>query len=104
MLPAYIPNPVAALFGGGTPIDFGRDYSDGRRVFGDGKTYRGFVAGILAGIGIGLLEIWFQGNFGQPYNFPQHTLITVLVLSTGALLGEPGKKFLQEENGKRTGR
>lgn len=103
MLPAYIPNPVAALFGGGTPIDFGRDYSDGRRVFGDGKTYRGFVAGVLAGIGIGLLEIWFQGNFGQPYNFPQHTLITVLVLSTGALLGDLVKSFFKRRMGKERG-
>ncbi|MCK9308634.1 MAG: CDP-archaeol synthase, partial [Methanoculleus sp.] len=24
MIPAYVPNSAAALFGGGTPIDFGR--------------------------------------------------------------------------------
>ncbi len=38
MLPAYLPNPVAALCGGGTPIDNGKNYSDGKRIFGDGKT------------------------------------------------------------------
>ena len=31
MLPAYIANPSAALFGGGKPIDGGRKFSDGRR-------------------------------------------------------------------------
>ncbi|MFA7152528.1 MAG: CDP-archaeol synthase, partial [Methanoregulaceae archaeon] len=36
MLPAYVPNSVAAATGGGTPIDLGRNFSDGRRIFGDG--------------------------------------------------------------------
>ena len=51
MLPAYLPNPIAALVGGGTPIDLGRNFTDGKRVFGDGKTYRGLIIGIFAGIG-----------------------------------------------------
>ena len=50
MVPAYVPNPVAALCGGGTPIDFHKNYADGRRIFGDGKTYRGLMCGVLAGI------------------------------------------------------
>ncbi|HTY46053.1 MAG TPA: CDP-archaeol synthase, partial [Methanomassiliicoccales archaeon] len=33
MLPALIPNSAAVLFGGGTPIDFGRVWH-GKRVFG----------------------------------------------------------------------
>ncbi len=41
MLPAYIANPTAALFGGGMPIDFGKKYHDGQRILGDGKTFRG---------------------------------------------------------------
>jgi CDP-2,3-bis-(O-geranylgeranyl)-sn-glycerol synthase len=56
MLPAYIPNPSAALFGGGRPIDFGRRLKDGYRIFGDGKTYRGLVIGTLCGILIGLIQ------------------------------------------------
>ncbi len=50
MVPAYIPNPVAALCGGGTPIDFGKTYADGHRILGDGKTYRGLVSGVCAGM------------------------------------------------------
>ncbi|HUU07508.1 MAG TPA: CDP-archaeol synthase, partial [Thermoplasmata archaeon] len=39
MLPALIPNPAAVLVGGGTPMDLGRTWR-GRRVLGDGKTWR----------------------------------------------------------------
>ena len=49
MLPAYVPNSAAAVFGGGTPIDFGKTCGDGRRIFGDGKTHRGFFGGVLCG-------------------------------------------------------
>ena len=61
MVPAYVPNPVAALCGGGTPIDFDRNHSDGRRLLGDGKTYRGLACGVLAGITVGALQIWLTG-------------------------------------------
>jgi CDP-2,3-bis-(O-geranylgeranyl)-sn-glycerol synthase len=102
MLPAYIPNPVAALFGGGTPVDFGKNYSDGRRVFGNGKTYRGFAAGVLAGIGVGLLEIWLSGSYNLSY-LPEHTLTTIIVLSAGALIGDLVKSFFKRRMGKDRG-
>src|SRR2546427_7243325 len=54
-LPAYVANPMAVVFGGGTPIDFGRTLRDGERLFGDGKTWRGLVGGTLAGAFLGLL-------------------------------------------------
>ncbi|HEY4704839.1 MAG TPA: CDP-archaeol synthase, partial [Thermoplasmata archaeon] len=31
LLPAYAANPMAVVFGGGTPMDFGRSLRDGRR-------------------------------------------------------------------------
>jgi CDP-2,3-bis-(O-geranylgeranyl)-sn-glycerol synthase len=102
MLPAYLPNPIAALFGGGTPVDFGRNFSDGRRIFGDGKTYRGFFAGIMAGIGIGILEIWLSGSLNLQY-LPKHTFITVIVLSSGALIGDLVKSFFKRRLGKDRG-
>src|SRR2546426_3358421 len=40
-LPAFVANPMAVVFGGGTPIDFGRTLRDRERLFGDGKTWRG---------------------------------------------------------------
>jgi CDP-2,3-bis-(O-geranylgeranyl)-sn-glycerol synthase len=102
MLPAYVPNPIAALFGGGTPIDFGRNSPDGRRILGDGKTYRGLFSGILAGISIGLLQIWLSGIFGL-INLPYHTPLSVTLLATGALLGDICKSYFKRRRGKERG-
>ncbi len=99
MLPAYIPNPAAALFGGGTPLDFGKNYSDGNRIFGDGKTFRGLFFGVLAGILTGLLLIWLAGTYALTF-LPQHTLVSVSLLAFGALLGDLGKSFLKRRMGK----
>jgi len=99
MLPAYIPNPAAALLGGGTPVDFGRNYSDGHRIFGDGKTFRGLFFGVLAGIITGILLIWLYGTFALTF-LPQHTLTSVSLLAFGALLGDLGKSFLKRRMGK----
>jgi len=32
MLPAYTANPMAVVFGGGTPIDLGKKWIDGKRI------------------------------------------------------------------------
>ena len=102
MLPAYLPNPMAALLGGGTPIDFGKNYSDGHRIFGDGKTWRGFFLGVLGGIAVGLLEIWLSGNSAFSF-LPVHTAESILLLSVGALLGDLVKSFVKRRMGKERG-
>jgi CDP-2,3-bis-(O-geranylgeranyl)-sn-glycerol synthase len=102
MLPAYLPNPIAALVGGGTPIDLGRNFPDGKRVFGDGKTYRGLVIGIFAGICIGLAEIWLAGVYGWE-NLPEQTYLSITLLATGALLGDLCKSFFKRRLGKERG-
>lgn len=102
MLPAYLPNPVAALLGGGTPIDLGRQMSDGRRVLGDGKTYRGFFLGVLAGLVVGIIQIFCSDAFTLA-SLPVHTLLSVFLLSTGALLGDLVKSFFKRRLGKDRG-
>ncbi len=102
MLPAYLPNPVAALCGGGTPIDLGHNYSDGRRVFGDGKTWRGLACGIGAGILIGLLQVAAAGSYGWVF-LPHLTLSAIILLATGALLGDLVKSFFKRRYGKERG-
>ncbi|MGY5852535.1 MAG: CDP-2,3-bis-(O-geranylgeranyl)-sn-glycerol synthase [Candidatus Thorarchaeota archaeon] len=56
-LPAWIANSTPVLLGGGAPIDGGRNFRDGRRILGDGKTIRGFVAGVVCGTLVGILQI-----------------------------------------------
>lgn len=94
MLPAYIANPTAVVFGGGTPIDFRRNWRDGRRILGDGKTFRGLIGGIVCGIIIGIIQMQFsppsQGSF---------TLTAIITLSLGALLGDLAKSFFKRRLG-----
>ena len=101
MVPAYIPNPVAALCGGGTPIDFCRNYTDGRRILGNGKTYRGLICGVLAGVLIGLVQIWLVGTYH--WDLPRQTILSVTLLALGALLGDMGKSFIKRRLGKERG-
>src|SRR3970040_1033567 len=65
LLPAYAANPVAVVFGGGTPIDFGRSLRDGHRVLGDGKTWRGLAGGVASGLLLGIL-LTLLGSFLSP--------------------------------------
>lgn len=55
VMPAYFTNAGMLVVGGGKPIDNGYICKDGRRLFGPGKTWRGFLLGpLLIGIPISL--------------------------------------------------
>ena len=54
--PLYVANAAPLLLGGGRPLDAGRNFWDGERIFGAHKTVRGFFAGILGGSLTGLAE------------------------------------------------
>ncbi len=95
MLPAYIANPTAVVFGGGTPIDFGKNWKDGRRILGDGKTFRGLIGGTVCGIIIGFIQMQAPPQF----SLPVFTLSAVVALSFGALLGDIVKSFFKRRLG-----
>ena len=105
-LPAYLANPMAALLGGGTPIDFGRSLRDGHRVFGDGKTWRGLAGGIVAGIVIGLV-LHIGGSAVSPALSFGATLgeatTAIVLLAAGALLGDLAGAFVKRRLGKPRG-
>jgi CDP-2,3-bis-(O-geranylgeranyl)-sn-glycerol synthase len=106
MLPAYVPNPAAVIFGGGQPIDEGATWRDGRRLLGDGKTIRGFVLGVLSGIAVGAVELRVQAlAAGTPgWSFlPAHTAVTICTFAAGALLGDLAKSFIKRRIGKKQG-
>jgi CDP-2,3-bis-(O-geranylgeranyl)-sn-glycerol synthase len=102
MVPAYLPNSAAAVFGGGTPVDFGKTAKDGRRILGDGKTWWGLAGGILAGIAVGLLQILLR-DFAGLTMLPPHTVVTVTALAAGALLGDMAKSYFKRRAGKDRG-
>jgi len=95
MLPAYIANPTAVVFGGGTPIDYGRNWKDGRRMLGDGKTFRGLLGGTVCGIIVGLMQM----NVQSQWSLGSFTFTAIITLSLGALLGDIVKSFIKRRLG-----
>ena len=104
MLPAYIPNNVAVLAGGGAPIDGGRTWGD-RRLLGDGKTWRGTAVGVLAGVGLALALTAVHGSVGEVLGvpLPSFPLPAAVGLAAGALLGDVGASFLKRRTGRQRG-
>ncbi len=104
MLPAYIPNNVAVLAGGGRPIDGGRTWR-GDRLLGDGKTWRGTSGGIAAGVvvatALNLLEPAVSARFGL--SFPAFPIRASLALPLGAMLGDMGASFVKRQTGRERG-
>jgi len=99
ILPAYIANASAVILGGGTPIDFGKTWN-GKPVFGPGKTWKGFIGGIVLGSLVGYLQaLFFPDSFG---GYPV-LLITVFSLSLGALAGDLVESFIKRRLGKNRG-
>ncbi len=85
IFPAYCANAAPVLAGGGPPMDFGKNFFDGKRVFGMNKTFRGFFFGLAIGMLVGAVETLV---FGYPVIFG-------LVSSLGALLGDLVGAFLK---------
>ena len=55
ILPAYFANSSATLAKSKMRIDFSKNFSDARSVFGAGKTFEGFSLGVFVGATIGFL-------------------------------------------------
>jgi CDP-2,3-bis-(O-geranylgeranyl)-sn-glycerol synthase len=104
MLPAYVPNNVAVLVGGGPPIDGGRSWR-GRRLLGDGKTWRGTAGGWLAGAllagGLNLVQSTVADALGV--TLPSFPLAAALALPLGAMLGDVVASFLKRRTGRERG-
>ena len=95
MMPAYISNPMAVVFGGGTPIDLGKNWTDGKRILGDGKTFRGLLAGTGCGIIAGLIQM----QITSPFAAGEFTFTVIITMSFGALLGDMTKSFFKRRLG-----
>ena len=98
IFPAYCANAAPVIFGGGRPIDFGKNFFDGNRVLGGHKTFRGFLAGIIVGTLVGLVQtviyeqMLFQYDFGHQF---QYSILLGFALSLGALNGDLIESFIK---------
>jgi CDP-2,3-bis-(O-geranylgeranyl)-sn-glycerol synthase len=104
MLPAYIPNNVAVLAGGGRPIDGGRTMG-GRRLLGDGKTWRGTAVGWAGGAVLAVALNQIHGGAVDPLGVavPTFPIGAVLAFPLGAMLGDIGASFLKRRTGRERG-
>ena len=92
IFPAYCANATPVLAGGGTRMDFGRNFADGKRIFGNNKTFRGFFFGWGVGIMVGVIE-------GLVFGFQSFPIIFSLLIPLGALLGDLTGAFIKRRIG-----
>ena len=104
MLPAYLPNNVAVVAGGGRPIDGGRTWG-GRRLLGDGKTWRGTAAGVVAGAAVALLLNALQPAVAPAVGvaLPTFPAAAAVALPAGAMLGDVVASFGKRRTGRERG-
>lgn len=104
MLPAYIPNNVAVLTGGGRPVDGGRTLG-GNRLLGEGKTWRGTIIGALTGTFLALTLDSIVNPVGTTLGveLPGFPLLVALSLPFGAMGGDLAASFLKRRMGRSRG-
>lgn len=115
MLPAYVANLSGLAFGGGTPVDGGRECKDGRRLIGNGVTWKGLqngtIIGTLVGVVLGIIGT-FYGDLSvltggiidlHVYSSVIGGLILGFLMAFGALLGDAFGSFLKRRLGIKRG-
>ncbi|MHC1635010.1 MAG: CDP-2,3-bis-(O-geranylgeranyl)-sn-glycerol synthase [Candidatus Methanospirareceae archaeon] len=100
MLPAYVANGSAALFGGKKPIDRGIFFGK-HRLLGDGKTYEGLLRGFFCGFSIGIIQTRIGEWLGIKPSFGTFSfaIIPLSCLSLGAMLGDIMGSFVKRRIG-----
>ena len=110
VFPAYVANAAPVLLGGGMQMDLGRNFIDGRRVLGEGKTIRGFIGGMIGGLLVGVFEAFISGYviYGAGkltvlspvfIDTLQCTPLRAFLLSLGALVGDLLGSFIKRRMG-----
>jgi len=108
MLPIYLPNPMAVVFKGSFPMDFGKNFYDGRRILGRGKTWRGFFGGSVSGFLLGLFQNFISRYLPQPW-FPEfsqdyiYASLLLLTMAFGSMTGDSFGSFIKRRIGIESG-
>ncbi len=103
-IPAFLANPAAVITGGHFPMDFGRNFVDGKRILGDGKTWSGYFGGSLSGViaGLALYGIFLLLGLQNYLSYGSSILsvtITLFAMSFGSLTGDVLGSFIKRRIG-----
>ncbi|MFH1328196.1 MAG: CDP-2,3-bis-(O-geranylgeranyl)-sn-glycerol synthase [Candidatus Bathyarchaeota archaeon] len=99
LVPAYVANGMAPVFGGGKPIDLGKNFIDGKRILGDGKTIRGAVSGIVFGTFAILVEVALVNVLVIDVFLNSTFILFGLVIALGAIIGDLIGAFIKRRLG-----
>lgn len=126
--PTYFANAMMVFTSNGKPIDRGKNFIDGKRLFGETKTIGGFLGGMISGFLLGLLigvifffshdaiqayaitqldylhyiTLDFLGQFLHPEGFM--LFIRAFFCGLGAPIGDLTGSFLKRRFGKKSGK
>jgi CDP-2,3-bis-(O-geranylgeranyl)-sn-glycerol synthase len=102
-LPAYLANLSPVLVRGrfealAVPMDAGRSFR-GKRVLGDHKTWRGLIAGVVAGaLVFELQRLVYEAGLARPLaliDYSAHPLLPGMLMGLGAAIGDAAKSFFK---------
>lgn len=91
-----------------TPIDCGKTFR-GKRIFGDNKTWRGFVFGFLVALAFLFWQQWayLNGVWAESLSWIDYSAVNVFLLalafSVGALGGDALESFFKRQLDKKPG-
>ena len=116
LLPVYVANAAPVLLGGGMALDLGKKFADGRPMFGNGKTVRGFIGGVVSGCLIACAFAmfyplsWFAPAacgatvFGFIFSLPARQLLGGSAMALGTLVGDAAGSFFKRRLGIESGK
>ncbi len=99
MLPAYLANSIPVFFTGKLPMDLGKKFFDGKRIFGDGKTFKGFIAGVTLSTMLYIPIAIFLKSAYLPELSILDKIALAFLLSIGALTGDFVGSFIKRRIG-----
>ncbi|BAB59329.1 hypothetical protein [Thermoplasma volcanium GSS1] len=109
-VPALIANSGAVLTGGYFVLDRGKNFIDGRRILGDGKTLSGYLGGSFIGIVSGVIIYWISyathfilGNYGSIALSIEIPAVMAFGSLTGDILGSFVKRRIGIKSGGKGG-
>ncbi len=108
ILPAYAANGLAPLARGKHCLDGGRTLSDGRSIFGKGKTWEGSILGVVAAILVAsIMQFVYPllpwGTSAVPLTLIPMGPVVGALLGLGAIVGDLIGSFLKRRLGLQRG-